>query len=93
MMMVKLRHWLRLVRRSSWPETVGPRLVIGPAHLGFDHAEVAPTTLRDRAMETRRWLREMERLGAVVLEWDRDNVQVLEPRPKDETPPGLFGAG
>ena len=55
------------------------------AHLGFDHGEVEASTLRDRATETRRWLREMERLGDVVLEWGRDNVRVLEPRPKGET--------
>ena len=49
------------------------------AHLGFDDNEVKQVTLRQRAKETRSWLREMESLGAVTLEWQGDNVRVLEP--------------
>ena len=49
------------------------------AHLGFDDSDVPRGTLRERASETRRWLREMERLGAVVLEWHGDKVRVLQP--------------
>ena len=31
--MNKLRYWLRLVWGVSWPETLGPRLVVGLARL------------------------------------------------------------
>ena len=33
MMMGKLSQWLRLVWHVSWPETIGPRFVVGPARL------------------------------------------------------------
>ena len=48
------------------------------AHLGFDDAPVRPGTLRARASTTRRWLREMEKLGVVALEWHGGSVRVLE---------------
>ena len=48
------------------------------AHLGFDDAPVRNGTVRERASTTRRWLREMERLGIVVLEWEGGSVRVLE---------------
>ena len=53
------------------------------AHLGYDDAEVAATVLRDRANITRKWLRDMEATGAVVLEWKGEGVRVLEPWPGD----------
>ena len=49
------------------------------AHLGFNDANVSAGTLRERASETRRWLREMEQQKAVVLEWHGGAVRVLEP--------------
>lgn len=50
----------------------------GLAHLGFDDASVRTGTLRERASTTRRWLREMEKMGVVVLEWEGHSVRVLE---------------
>ena len=49
------------------------------AHLGFDDVPVPTGTLRERASATRRWLRRMETLKAVALEWDGGAVRVLEP--------------
>ena len=51
--------------------------------------EVKQVTLRQRAKETRSWLREMDHLGAVVLEWHDENVRVLEPWPSDGAVEGL----
>ena len=48
------------------------------AHLGYNDNPVPPETLRERAAETRRWLRKMEELQAVVLEWDGGAVRILE---------------
>ena len=60
------------------------------AHLGFDDNEVKQVTLRQRAKETRSWLREMESLGAVALEWQGDNMRVLEPWPRDGAGDGIL---
>ena len=60
------------------------------AHLGFDDNESKQGTLRSRARETRRWLREMESLGAVALEWKDENVRVLEPWPGDGAGDGIL---
>ena len=49
------------------------------AHLGYNDLLVPAETLRERAAETRRWLRKMSDMGAVVLEWDGGAVRVLEP--------------
>ena len=51
---------------------------LDPAHLGFDDAPVRTGTLRERASAARRWLREMEKPGVVVLEWQGGSVRVLE---------------
>ena len=49
-----------------------------PAHLGFDDAPARTGTLRERSSTTRRWLREMEKLGVAVLEWQGGSLRVLE---------------
>ena len=49
------------------------------AHLGYDDSpRVAADTIRNRARKTREWLRRMEADGYVALEWDGDNIRVLE---------------
>ena len=60
------------------------------AHLGFDDNESKQGTLRSRAVKTRYWLRKMESLGAVALEWKGEDVRVLEPWPRDGAGDGIL---
>ena len=66
------------MERNSQADRAPVLDTLGPAHLGFDDAPVRTGTLRERASAARRWLREMEKPGVVVLEWQGGSVRVLE---------------
>ena len=51
------------------------------AILGYDASPVPPQVLRERAKQTREWLRKMERLGAVKLESEDRSLRILQPWP------------